>query len=658
MAEEFSEETDFPGVFATTDLYNQASTEIIKTVGAAAERAFFALPDYRGAAQRQEYFDLYEQIVSPSRLEMARLTIAYHQEVARRSGQRWQAPLIDFDAIFTTTARAVGETGRFDPYQGRPFKEVYKQLNKGKSLTEAIKVGGARARILAQTDVQLSRRQASLFARASNANIVGYIRTLSGAENCALCYVASTQRYNKNNLSPIHPGCDCGELPIYGDYNVGQVVDQYNLDRIHEAIENRFGVSDVQARDLGIGKAVEYEDGVRLADFTLVSVRDHGELGPVLTQRKESFRTLEQVLARKAERDAILAGAAGEIPAAGLRSTRRQIYQQLERAETYKKVESIMREALGVEFRGFGVGDGSDGIYPLETTKRLAERLVDLNHQYPVPLSGVLGPTQMGAGKSIQGTVFADAGKQTRRIRFYQEFWTDAKQAKEELADAFSIGQLGGQWALDAGIDGMDYITAHEYAHLLDFAAGEKVKPFEIAKKFYLESGALQDGDGIFDRVRREAVVRSLLERDISRYAISNRHELISEAFAQVYFNAPTEVGERIVQAVLRDYQQAVTDNAFEIVKQVTDEEIRELASDAVGEFGDAAIDRASRELLPDGIDAVARVVRASGLVKKKAGLLTNIVSFAAQEIVQQEIVKRVRQEVERQAQAIPVEAE
>lgn len=78
-------------------------------------------------------------------------------------------------------------------------------------------------------------------------------------------------------------------MPIYGDTDVGQVIDDYNLEKAHQAIEDRFGGTDPGARILDLGKTVQYSDGVRGADFTEVMVREHGELGPVLAIRGQKF---------------------------------------------------------------------------------------------------------------------------------------------------------------------------------------------------------------------------------------------------------------------------------------------------------------------------------------------------------------------------------
>lgn len=163
-------------------------------------------------------------------------------------------------------------------------------FKKGDLVSAAIEQGAVRAASLAETDLQLASRQAGLNQRGANSNIVGYRRVLTGSENCALCAIAATQRYTRGELKPIHPGCDCGEEPIYGDFDPGQVIDPEGLESVHEALVTQLGVSDRNARAAGIGKFVQYEDEQRLADFTdIIATRDHGEYGPTLTWRDQAF---------------------------------------------------------------------------------------------------------------------------------------------------------------------------------------------------------------------------------------------------------------------------------------------------------------------------------------------------------------------------------
>ena len=192
--------------------------------------------------------------------------------MADLTGQDFRQPVINASDLTTKTLRNGVDTS---VVYRRPFVDVYTALANDKSVTQAIQAGQLRISSLASTDVQLARRNAGLTARSGNQNIVGYVRTLTGAENCALCYVASTQRYTRGELMPIHPGCDCGEMPIYGEQDPGQVIDEIRLEATHEAVQQRFGVTDRSGRDP--------------IDFRDIAIREHGELGPLLTVADQNF---------------------------------------------------------------------------------------------------------------------------------------------------------------------------------------------------------------------------------------------------------------------------------------------------------------------------------------------------------------------------------
>jgi hypothetical protein len=124
----------------------------------------------------------------------------------------------------------------------RPAVELYAALASGVSFRAAVNRGLTRALDIAQIDLQLARTHTV----ASSTRISSYRRTLSGLENCELCSIASTHRYYRGDLMPIHGRCDCGIMPVF-------------------AGEPR----------------PEPLDGV--------TVRQHGELGPVLTVTGSNF---------------------------------------------------------------------------------------------------------------------------------------------------------------------------------------------------------------------------------------------------------------------------------------------------------------------------------------------------------------------------------
>jgi hypothetical protein len=224
---------------------------------------------------RDEDAERYAQAVIPAingvKNEAAKSTVAFYSSMAKISGQKF-TPVSVFSSDIETRKLRNGVSA--EELFFRPFVTMRTALAQGKTVKESIELGAQRASYLASTEVQLARRNIGLKARNANDSIVGYIRTLTGFENCALCYVASTQRYRRGDLLPIHPGCDCGEMPLYGTQDPGQVIDETRLNAVHEAVESRFGFFDA---------------GGRRIDYRKIAIRNNGELGPVLTVADEGF---------------------------------------------------------------------------------------------------------------------------------------------------------------------------------------------------------------------------------------------------------------------------------------------------------------------------------------------------------------------------------
>lgn len=250
--------------------YEKVSNRLIVQAGTQARANFLSLPDWRDD-NKPEFFDAMRRDLTPVKQQSAQFAWGYHSQRARVGGYSFTTPRFRPEDFETSVLRN-GAT--FEEVYDRPFSEMRTALAKGRSFDDALELGARRASSLAQTEVQLSRRQASLYARRANDNIVGYLRILSGSENCALCYIASTQRYRRGDLLPIHPGCDCGEMPIYGDTDVGQVIDRQQLDAAHQQVEERVGASDL---------------GGRAPDYRKIITHEHGELGPVLGVRGQTF---------------------------------------------------------------------------------------------------------------------------------------------------------------------------------------------------------------------------------------------------------------------------------------------------------------------------------------------------------------------------------
>jgi hypothetical protein len=272
------------------DGYNRLNTRLVRGAGLVASNVFRQLGSWRDSD-----IDRYLAIVGPQidgiKQQAANLQVAYYQEVAKANGESFTPQAVRPQEL---TDQALRNGPSSQEVYRRPFVEVYTALAGNQLLRTAVSLGAVRASSLAETDIQLASRQAGLKQRTGNNNIVGYRRVLTGSENCALCAIASTQRYNRGELKPIHPGCDCGEEPIYGDFDPGQVIDPEGLDSIHEALQQQLGVSDFSARDAGIGKATA--SGAPISDFTeIIITRNHGEYGPTLGWRNQKFTGPSQI---------------------------------------------------------------------------------------------------------------------------------------------------------------------------------------------------------------------------------------------------------------------------------------------------------------------------------------------------------------------------
>lgn len=242
---------------------------LVNSAGTLAKNAFLNLGSWRDA-DVDRYINQIAPTLTGIKLQASRSTVAFYKAMADLNGEDWTGVVSTASDVSTKALRrGVGS----EIVYKRPFVDMRTALANGQSMTDAINAGALRAQQLASTEVQLARQNAGLKARNANDRIVGFIRTLSGMENCALCYVASTQRYTRGDLLPIHPGCDCGEMPIYGTQDPGQVINEVRLDAAHEAVNTRFGAWAADARTI---------------DYRAIKIVEHGEMGPLLTIKGQS----------------------------------------------------------------------------------------------------------------------------------------------------------------------------------------------------------------------------------------------------------------------------------------------------------------------------------------------------------------------------------
>ncbi|AYD82117.1 head maturation protease [Gordonia phage Turuncu] len=126
-------------------------------------------------------------------------------------------------------------------------------------------------------DIGMANRSA--FRGAINAVpgdvIIGYRRVLhpelaESGQSCGLCVAASTRLYKKKDLLPIHNLCNCEPVEVIKGRDVGQQINDEDLDTLYGAAEDSTDRQDLSN--------------------TKWTVFDHPELGPVLRSAPRSQR--------------------------------------------------------------------------------------------------------------------------------------------------------------------------------------------------------------------------------------------------------------------------------------------------------------------------------------------------------------------------------
>jgi hypothetical protein len=210
-------------------------------------------------------------IILAGQRQVATLTASYLEQLYKEIDDKARRVSLDLDAVTGKSLRGV------DPYEvyERPFNEIWTALSKNIPLEEAVSRGEHRLETITKTDLQLARTHTVRDVADDMPRFQYTVRELQGEFDCALCIVASTQRYLKRDLAPIHPGCDCLVKLVTADEDPGQVIDEQKLEQIHKAVEDALGQSDRGAR------AIDYRQ--------ILVTNDHGEIGPVLGFKGQRF---------------------------------------------------------------------------------------------------------------------------------------------------------------------------------------------------------------------------------------------------------------------------------------------------------------------------------------------------------------------------------
>lgn len=209
-------------------------------------------------------------VVETGQKQVYQLTQNYLDSIARLSG-RTPAP--------TTTLAAYPRGVPIEEVYTRPFTHVWWKLSEGKNIGEAVEEAAARLDNLVSTDMQMANVLSGFDKLSGDKRAIGYLRVLNETDaTCELCVIASTQRYSTEDLMPIHPGCQCDVAPLYSDEDAA-AADEVNADR-YAAAQERIAEQGVEGT---------HSSDTSFRDLTQIKVRDHGEVGPLLTWKDQAF---------------------------------------------------------------------------------------------------------------------------------------------------------------------------------------------------------------------------------------------------------------------------------------------------------------------------------------------------------------------------------
>lgn len=111
----------------------------------------------------------------------------------------------------------------------------------------------------------------------NNVRVIGWRRVirpeLSMHGTCGLCVVAATQWYTRGDLKAIHHLCKCVSLPVTKTSDPGL---RWNAEDLRRNLDQIYGAA---------GDSTHGKDLKKIR----VVVRDHGELGPILTRQANSW---------------------------------------------------------------------------------------------------------------------------------------------------------------------------------------------------------------------------------------------------------------------------------------------------------------------------------------------------------------------------------
>lgn len=192
----------------------------------------------------------------------------------------------------------------------RPFITARTLVSTGTPFRDALSQSGRRAETNINTDTTLAMRDSAYEFGRRVPSIRGWQRVIAGGKVCGLCVAASTQVYKTEDLLPIHDNCDCGVEPIFDSDGSNYKINNDRLDALRAASGEKYSETTrgpngrLNASGLkSVGGYVDAQGNVSYGEVPNdakavlpdVTVREHGELGPVLTESSHNFTGPDEV---------------------------------------------------------------------------------------------------------------------------------------------------------------------------------------------------------------------------------------------------------------------------------------------------------------------------------------------------------------------------
>lgn len=418
-----------------------------------------------------------------------------------------------------------------------------------------------RLETLVNTDLQLSKTRTLYAAFDQDLNVnrspIKIFRRVTGGNPCALCEIAADQVYFSDDLMPIHDNCECDV-----EEDTGERLTSHQLEYHHIGFVDR--LIDIGQQVKAIGSLAD-EDAPAEAYHNLVSIQQHGELGPVLTWKGQGFTGPGELPTPTEPRPLPGAGPAHEERLqrnqARVEQYRRQAFEDRKEPQ-YKEGHGLgsshVRPAYAdeaapdladfnteVASRHGGLHISYRGEMDDESGRAATQAIDDMLTKYPQAATSLTDVDEQiawtGNGDAYARTVSTRGSADLTEIQFNPNYFKDHAEIETTYRHAIDS-------RFHPDIDGYtpEYaIATHEFGHVLDatgsYRAGERVKQ------------TLLD---VFDRTPngrnfpqfREALFRTWLKDSLSGYSfntigvldILNPAEALGNAFAHVELNPST----------------------------------------------------------------------------------------------------------------------